>query len=104
MLKGELVAGRVPVTHGGVVGQVWRAGGARQAVLARFLPAVAVVALDDRLGRQAGSLLARAEMSDVIDAALVMLAEDGDLVLTSDLADLASLSATRGVHVEVVSV
>lgn len=30
MLKGERRAGRVPATHGGVVGQVWR-GGARQA-------------------------------------------------------------------------
>ena len=62
------------------------------------------MALDDDLGRQAGSLLARAEMSDVIDAALVMLAEDGDLVLTSEPADLARLSGARGLHVEIVSV
>ena len=104
LLKAELSAGRVPVTHGGVVAQVWRDGGARQAVLARFLQAVAIEPLDETLGRQAGSLLARGATSDVIDAALVILAEDGDLILTSDPADLASLSSTRGLHVEIITV
>lgn len=86
------------------MGQVWRAGGARQAILTRFLQAVDVVALDDALGRRAGSLLALAGKADVIDAALVMLAEDGDLILTSDPGDLTSLSSARGVHVEIVRV
>ena len=31
LIKHELQAGRVPVTHGGVVGQVWRGGSGRQA-------------------------------------------------------------------------
>lgn len=35
LLKREPLAGRAPLTHGGVVGQVWRGGGGRQANLAR---------------------------------------------------------------------
>src|SRR5207248_1440170 len=40
LVKRELLAGRVPATHGGVVGQVWRGGTGRQANLARVLPGV----------------------------------------------------------------
>jgi hypothetical protein len=43
-------------------------------------------------------------MDDVIDAALVLLAEDGDSLLTSDPADLALLAAEAGLHVDIVSV
>jgi hypothetical protein len=103
LLKGELLAGQVPVTHGGIVGQVWR-DGARQATLARFLRAVAVAPIDESLGRHAGALLAQTSGHDVIDAALIMLAADGDLILTSDPDDLTALSAARGAHVEIVSV
>ncbi|MEA2828464.1 MAG: hypothetical protein QOG43_2903, partial [Actinomycetota bacterium] len=60
LLKGELAAGRPPLTHGGVVGQVWRGGRDRQAVLAIVLAGVDVAPLDDRLGRRAGVLLGRA--------------------------------------------
>jgi hypothetical protein len=103
LLKAERHAGRVPITHGGVVGQVWR-DGARQALLARLLAGVEVVALDDALGRRAGSLLARAGQDDVVDAALVLLAADGDLILTSDTTDLAMLAASGGAHVELAGV
>jgi hypothetical protein len=40
-----------PLTHGGVVGQVWRGGTGRQAPLARLLPGIEVAALDATLGR-----------------------------------------------------
>lgn len=103
LLTHERRAGRVPVTHGGVVGQVWR-GGARQVQLSRLLPGVEVVALDDALGRRAGELLARAARSDVIDAAVVLLARDGDEILTSDPGDLAVLAAAGGADVELVAV
>lgn len=99
----ERRAGRIAVTHGGVVGQVWR-DGARQAVVARLLAGVRVVALDEALGRHAGALLARTSTSDVIDAALVLLAGDGDEILTSDPRDLAILAAATGVHVELLAV
>ena len=103
VLKRERLAGRVPVTHGGVVGQVWR-GGARQAQLSRFLPGVDVIALDEDLGRQAGVLLGATRRADVIDAAVVLLATDGDEILTSDPDDLTALAQAAGRHVDLVAV
>lgn len=103
LIAAERRAGRVPVTHGGVVGQAWR-GGSHQALLARLLGGVEVVALDDRLGRRAGALLAIARASDVIDAAVVLLAADGDDILTSDPDDLTALAAAGDTHVELITV
>lgn len=98
-----LELGQPPRTHGGVIGQAWR-NEARQARLVRAMRWLDVAALDASLGRRAGELLARASTSDVIDAALIALAEDGDIVLTSDVDDLTHLARTRGVHVEIVRV
>ncbi len=103
LLKRELLAGRVPLTHGGVVGQVWRGGG-RQANLARLLRAVDIRALDGALGRRAGELLGLAGEADVIDAAVALLAVDGDIILTSDPGDLAVLVAAAGTHADIVLV
>ena len=101
-LKSAWLAGEVPVTHGGVVGQAWRGRGAREALLARALKGVAVQALDEDLGRVAGELLAVSRTRDVIDAAVVLLAEDGDRIVTSDLGDLEPLAVASGRHVELV--
>jgi hypothetical protein len=101
-LKAAQLAGDVPTTHGGVVGQAWRAGGPRQALLARALAGVEVHALDEARGRAAGALLARARQTDVIDAALVLLASDGDRIVTSDLEDLVRLAAAARLRVEIV--
>ncbi len=60
--------------------------------------------LDDSLGRRAGVLLGRARRDDVIDAAVVLLAGDGDWVLTSDPDDLHALAAAAGTHLELVAV
>ena len=103
-LKEEILAGRPPLTHAGVVGQVWRGGRDRQAMLAIVLAGVDVAPLDDRLGRRAGVLLGRARASDVIDAALVLLAVDGDEILTSDAADIRPLAAAASIHVDLVPV
>ncbi|HEX7237113.1 MAG TPA: hypothetical protein VF405_09145 [Gammaproteobacteria bacterium] len=103
-LKAALVANSVPVTHGGMVGQAWRGGGPRQALLSRALAGVDVRPLDESLGRAAGSLLARAGGVDVIDAALVLLAEDGDDIVTSDPEDLEPLAMRLGRHVELLRV
>lgn len=102
LLKSDLVARRTPTTHGGVVGQVWRSS--RQANLARLLAGTDVVGLDGALGRAAGMLLAATGTSDVVDAALVALCQDGDLVLTSDPDDIAVLAAAADLHVEVAAV
>jgi hypothetical protein len=104
LIKAERLAGRAPISHGGVVGQVWRGGAGRQANLARLLAGVRVVPLDDGLGRQVGVLLGRTGGTDVIDAGVVLLARDDDMVLTSDTGDLTALAAATGVHVELVAV
>ena len=103
-LKAALLAKSVPVTHGGVVGQAWRGGGPRQALLAQALSGIDVRSLDENLGRASGSLLARNDGVDVIDAALVLLADDGDDIVTSDPEDLESLATQLGRHVELLRV
>ena len=101
-MKAAHAAGDVPRTHGGVVGQVWRGHGARQARLASALAGMDVRPLDDALGRAAGALLGAARRRDVIDAALVLLASDGDDIVTSDPEDLEPLARAAGRHVEIV--
>lgn len=101
-LKLALTSREVPRSHGGVVAQVWRGLGPRQARLASALAGIEIQALDDPLGRAAGELLARSRSRDVIDAALVRLAEDGDQIVTSDPGDLAPLAAAAGLHVDIV--
>jgi hypothetical protein len=100
-LKASLVAGEPPLTHAGVVGQVWR-GGPRQARLAQSLAGVEVVPLDESLGRAAGRLLGDAGLSDVIDAAVVLIAGDGDDIITTDADDLEALALAAGRHVALI--
>lgn len=104
LVKRAQMDGQVPLTHGGVVGQVWRGGSGRQAPIARLLAGVEVAPLDDRLGRRAGVLLGRVRGSDPIDAALVLLARDGDMILTADTEDLRPLAESAAVHVDIVPV
>jgi hypothetical protein len=103
-LKAAQLSASVPVSHGGVVGQAWRGAGPRQALLAKALDGIEVRALDASLGRAAGELLARAGARDVIDAALVLLANDGDDIATSDPDDIEPLAALTGRHVELLRV
>jgi hypothetical protein len=91
-LKSAALAGEIPITHGGVLGQAWRGSGPRSALLAKALAGVDVRALDEDLGKRAGELLARAKRADVIDAALVLLASDGDAIVTSDARDIETLA------------
>lgn len=104
LVKRERREDRAPMTHGGVIGQVWRGGQRRQAKLARLLPGVDVRPLDDALGRRVGVLLGDAGSTDVVDAAVVFLAHDGDEIFTSDPADLVALARMAGRHVEVIPV
>ena len=104
LVKRERLAGRPPVTCGGVVAQVWRGGHGRQVPLARMLAGVEVAPIDDGLGRRAGVLLGRSGQSDAIDAAVVCLAADGDDILTSDPGDLVALAQAADIHVEIIAV
>jgi len=100
-LKGAHTRGEVPLTSAAVLGQVWR-GGPRQGRLSQALTGIDVRSIDEDLGRAAGMLLGAARMSDLIDASLVLIAHDGDEIITSDLEDLRPLAAASGRHVELV--
>lgn len=69
-----------------------------------MLPALEIAPLDIALGRRAGVLLGRARTADVIDAAIVLLATDGNLLLTSDPYNREPLAAHAGVHLDLVPV
>jgi hypothetical protein len=90
-----------PRTHGGIVGQAWR-NGRRQALMAKALAFLDVASLDTALGKAAGELLAASKEKDVIDASVVLLANDGDQIFTSDIGDLEPLAAASGRHVELI--
>jgi hypothetical protein len=100
-LKAAQLEGDLPLTHAGVLGQVWR-GGPRQARLSQALAGIDVRAIDEPLGRAAGQLLGAAGLADVIDAGVVLLAADGDEIVTVDREDLEQLAARSGRHVELI--
>lgn len=77
-----------------VVGQAWR-DGRRQANLARLLAGVGTVELDD--GKRIGEVLAVAGTSDVVDAHVALMADHGDVILTSDPKDIRRLMRARDV-------
>lgn len=89
-------------THPMVVAQVWR-DGRRQAELARLLRGSIVVDLDDELGRRAGELLGNAKTSDPIDAAVVLIADDGEPIVTSDADDIRHLARVAKRRVVIVA-
>lgn len=97
-------SGSIAKTHGGVIAQVWRSGGGRQALLARAVRSIETLPLDLRLGQQAGRLMARAGLHDAIDAALVAMCKDGDQIATSDPSDLGRLVAAAGIRIDVIPV
>lgn len=101
-LKAAQLAGVPPLTHGGVVAQVWRGGSGRQALLAKALQSVEVAPLDEALGRSAGVLLAHSGLIDAVDAALAALARHADQIVTSDPGDLAVLVAAGRHRVDVI--
>src|SRR6202043_3865118 len=87
LIKREREHGRVPLSNGAVVAQVWRGGNGRQAPLPTRPARGEIISVDDHLGRRAGLLLARAGTSDAVDASVLCLAQDGDDILTSDPSD-----------------
>ena len=86
-----------------VVAQVWRDPSGHQALLARALRSIEVRSVDEDLARRAGVLLGRTSTNDAIDATLVLLAADGDDILTSDPEDIARLVAATSRRVRVIA-
>jgi len=90
--RARLELGIAPVTTAPVVAQVSRSD--RQAQLRRFLRGCDVVSFAPSQAHEVGALLAATGSADVVDAHLVLVAgASGATVLTSDEADLFSLSA-----------
>lgn len=86
-----------------VVAQVWRDPAGRQAELARLLRAVDHRLIDEELGRAAGVLIGRSGTNDPIDATVVLVAEHGDRILTSDIADLKRLATAARKRVAIIA-
>ena len=100
----DLQRRRVPVhTSSAVVAQVWR-DGRRQARIAQLLGGVKVRGLAPDDDRRTGELLALSRTNDLVDAHVALLAEDDDVLLTSDPRDLDHLVRARRVRVNIVSV
>ena len=60
--------------------------------------------LDEAASRRIGMLLGQAGTSDVIDASVVDLVDPGDTVISSDLADLATLAIAAGKRIRLVTI
>lgn len=76
-----------------VVAQTWH-GDPRQARLAALLHGVDERDLTSDQARLIGRLLRTAGTTDVVDATIVDIANDGDEVLTSDPGDIKTLAIT----------
>lgn len=94
-LLAAAASGDVVKTSAAVVAQVWRRG-ARQVALARLLRGVDEIALTPQRGRAVGALLQLSRSADVVDAALVELADNGDEILTSDPKDILRIANHSG--------
>jgi predicted nucleic acid-binding protein len=83
---------RAPITVPTVVVTEWWRG--QRGPLARILDGVIVEPLTERLARIAGEALAHTGRSNAVDAVVVAsAAQRGDVVYTSDVADLQALAA-----------
>jgi hypothetical protein len=79
------------VTSSGCVAQAWRGGGPKQALLARLLRGTHERGLDPDQSRSVGALCAVTGSKDVVDAHVAWLAQDRDVVITSDVDDITRL-------------
>ena len=103
-LRAALDAGMGLRTHAMVIAQVWRDPLGRQAGFARLLHAVEIVDIDDQLGRAAGALCGATGTSDPIDAAVALIANPGDNIITSDPDDLSLLVGGTRTPASVIAV
>ncbi len=95
--------GTEAITSSAVVAQVWR-DPARQARLTRALKGFLEFPLDALAARRCGLLLADARTNDIADAALALLVQDGDTVLTSDPHDIEHLLEAAGTDARIRTV
>lgn len=103
LLATAVKSGAEAVTSAACVAQVWR-NPARQARLARALAGFVERDLDRAQARDCGVLLACSETSDIADAAVSLLADDGDTIITSDPRDIERLLDAMGTRARVRAV
>ena len=90
--RARLELGVVPATTAPVIAQVSRSP--RQVQLRRFLRGCNVIGFAPEHSHEVGELLGRARAADVVDAhVIIVAAEAGASVLTSDPDDLRHLSS-----------
>ncbi len=92
--------GTEAVTSSACVAQAWRAP-VRQARLARALTGFIEWPVDPPRARRCGLLLADTGTSDIADAAVALLAQDGDTVLTGDPVDIERLLEAIGARARI---
>lgn len=83
--------------------QAWRRP-ERQVRLQRLLGGITEHEFDRASAREAGRLMGQAGSSDIADAAVALLVEDGDAVYTSDPVDIRHLLDVRGVAARVEAI
>jgi hypothetical protein len=92
--------GITPIVPAGVLAQAWRGG--PQARLSQLLRGCVGAPLDEPLARDVGSLCAKAETSDVVDASVVLTARSRHAVIvTSDEPDIRHLVSSAGASLTV---
>jgi DNA-binding transcriptional MocR family regulator len=95
LLAVAAASGVEAVTSAACVAEAWR-DPARQVRLTRALDGFLERSLDSRAARDCGRLVGQAGTNDVLDAALTLLVENGDTVVTSDPKDIEHLLDAAG--------
>ena len=90
-------------TSAAVVGQIWRDPQGRQKEIAELMDAVEVVPLSHEMARDAGLLLGRTRLVDIVKAALVLIADPGDRIVTEEPAEMNRLVRAANKPVAVVT-
>lgn len=98
-----VLEGMESVTSSACVAEAWR-DPPSEARLVRVMRGVRERPLGPAEARRCGLLLALSGTSQITDAAITLCAEDGDLVLTSDPADIQHLLERAGVAARVRAV
>jgi len=99
----RLEAGVIPCVPAPVLAQVSRSG--RQAQLRRFLRGCDVVDFREVDAHATGRLLSRSRTSDIVDAAVVVLAVDRAAeIVTADRADITHLLVAARISLPIVDI
>lgn len=101
---GYVSEGILPTVPAPVLAQAWR-GGTRQARLARLINHCVVEPMDVDQAKDVGRLAGTAAHQDIVDVTVVEgAARRGDVVVTSDPADISHIASAAGVGLRIETV